>query len=144
MFKMNRKVEYALMALQYIRNKNHQELTTAREICDKYNTPFDTTAKVMQQMHHAGILNSIKGIKGGYQLSLDLKTISLLKLSELIEEKNLSMDCIHGDCDLLNSCNIASPIKKLNHYVNSFFETLSVEDLLSDDGLMHLKTESVL
>ena len=76
-------------------------------------------------------------------LSQDLKLVSILKLSELIEEKNLSMDCIQGDCELINSCNIASPIKKLNHYVNSFFETLSVEDLLSDEGMMHLKLESV-
>ena len=67
MLKINKKVEYALMALKFMaEEKAIGKITSAREICDKFNTPFDTTAKVMQAMNHHKILNSVKGTKGGY------------------------------------------------------------------------------
>ena len=50
MVKINRKVEYALMVLKLMNERSTTELTTAREVCDLFKTPFDTTAKVMQQL----------------------------------------------------------------------------------------------
>ena len=66
MLKINKKVEYALIALKLMLEKEQGELTTAREVSDKFHTPFDTTAKVMQMMNSARMLESVKGVKGGY------------------------------------------------------------------------------
>ena len=38
---MNRKIEYALIALKYMRHKNADEVTSAKEICAMYEIPFD-------------------------------------------------------------------------------------------------------
>ena len=54
MLKITKKVEYALISLKFIwEEKSRGELTTAREICSKFNLPFDTTSKVMQAMNNA-------------------------------------------------------------------------------------------
>jgi DNA-binding IscR family transcriptional regulator len=84
------------MVLKAMKDKELSDLTTAREVCDRYNTPFDTTAKVMQQMNTAGILHSHKGVKGGYTLARDLASISYIELSQLIEGKSFMMDCHEG------------------------------------------------
>jgi Rrf2 family protein len=144
MIKINRKVEYALMVLKLMKDKDNTELTTAREVCDRYDTPFDTTAKVMQQMNNAGILHSHKGVKGGYTLSRDLSAISYMELVELIEGKSFMMDC-HGrgdeksQCDLYHKCNISQPIKRLNDYLINIFNALSLNELLAEDNLLALK-----
>jgi len=130
MVKINKKVEYALMVLKHMYNKPEEELTTAREICDKYQIPFDTTAKVMQQMNSYGFFNSQKGVKGGYSLKINLKNISYLELVELVEGKNSTIDCMSDKCSLLNSCNIVSPMKKLNEHLVYFFKGLSLDELL--------------
>ena len=52
MLKINKKTEYALMALKFIGERENGALVTVREICDVLKTPFDTTAKVMQAMNH--------------------------------------------------------------------------------------------
>lgn len=139
MIKINRKVEYALMVLKLMKDKEIQELTTAREVCDRFDSPFDTTAKVMQQMNGAGILHSIKGVKGGYTLARDLSTISYMELAELIEGKSFMMDCHEGPCDLYHKCNISQPIKRLNDYIINIFNSLTLNELLAEDNLLALK-----
>jgi len=139
MIKINRKVEYALMVLKLMQDKDTTDLTTAREVCDQYELPFDTTAKVMQQMNGAGFLHSHKGVKGGYTLARDLSSISYIELAELIEGKSFMMDCHEGPCDLFHSCNISQPIKRLNDYVLNIFSSLSLQELLAEDNLLALK-----
>lgn len=139
MIKINRKVEYALMVLKLMKDKGSQDLTTAREVCDSFKTPFDTTAKVMQLMNTAGILHSHKGVKGGYTLARDLTQVSYLELAELIEGKSFMMDCHDGPCDLFHQCNISLPIKRLNDYLINIFNSLTVAELLAPDNLLALK-----
>jgi Rrf2 family protein len=139
MIKINRKVEYALMVLKLMKEKGSQELTTAREVCDRFVTPFDTSAKVMQLMNNAGILHSQKGVKGGYTLARDLSQVSYLELVELIEGKSFMMDCHEGPCDLIQKCNISQPIKRLNDYLINIFNSLSINELLAEDNLLALK-----
>lgn len=139
MIKINRKVEYALMVLNLMKEKEQGELTTAREVCDRYDLPFDTTAKVMQQMNGAEILHSHKGVKGGYTLARDLSLVSYIELVELIEGKSFMMDCHEGPCNLFHSCNISQPIKRLNDYLINIFSSLTLHELLASDNLLALK-----
>ena len=139
MIKINRKVEYALMVLKLMKEKEAGELTSAREVCDLYGTPFDTTAKVMQQMNTSGILHSHKGVKGGYSLCKDLNQISYIDLVETIEGKSFMMDCHEGPCELIHSCNISQPIKRLNDYLITIFKALTLGELLAEDNLLALK-----
>lgn len=132
MLKINKKVEYALIALKLMLEKGSSELTTAREVSDKFKTPFDTTAKVMQVMNNADILASIKGVKGGYFLNKDLRSLSYMELAELIEGKSLAMDCKLLNCQLLGTCNISRPLSRLNNYLDAFLRGLSVEELLNE------------
>ena len=134
MVKINKKVEYALMVLKHMTQKDSEELTTAREICDKYNVPFDTTSKVMQQMNNYGMFNSQKGVKGGYSLNINLKNISYLELAELVEGKKATVDCELEKCNLVSSCNIVSPMKKLNDHLKYFFKGLTLDELLLQDA----------
>jgi Rrf2 family protein len=137
MFKINRKTEYALMVLGHL-NQNNSGKTTAREVCDRFSIPFDTTSKVMQVMNNKGLLKSAQGVKGGYQLNCDLGNVSYLNLTEMIEGTPMRMDCITGSCDLAGNCNITGPVKKLNDYLSDFFGSLTIKKLLEDDNLVNL------
>jgi Rrf2 family protein len=122
-----------------MKEKNLSELTTAREVCDRFETPFDTTSKVMQLMNNCGILLSHKGVKGGYTLARDLSEVSYMELVELIEGKSFMMDCHEGPCDLFHKCNITQPIKRLNDYLINIFNSISLNELLAEDNLLALK-----
>ncbi|MBC7427105.1 MAG: Rrf2 family transcriptional regulator [Bacteriovorax sp.] len=134
MLKINKKVEYALMALKFMADKNDlTPLVSAREICDAFHTPFDTTAKVMQVMNNHDILKSVKGIKGGYSLNKSLSSITYMELVQMIEgREEIGRVCTghKGTCELLGKCNISTPVENLNKKLNSFLENLTLSELL--------------
>jgi len=125
------------MALKYMAERQEtgeSKLTTAREICDKFNTPFDTVAKVMQSLNSKNILNSVKGIKGGYELNTSLDKLTYKQLENIIEGKSGENICESrkGLCDLYDSCNIKGPVEKLNAQVNHFLSNLTLKELLME------------
>lgn len=149
MLKITKKVEYALIVLKYMGEHPSGELHSAREICDKFSLPFDTTAKVMQSMNNKGLLKSLQGIKGGYVLSTDLGNINFLNLVEMIEGKIPEMFCETakgGPCHLTGSCNIITPVDRLNRKVKNYLSMLSVEELLfenileNDEGILQVNS----
>lgn len=133
MVKINKKVEYALIVLKHFNDKKDSNLITARQICDLYQTPFDTTSKVMQIMNNHNILKSCQGIKGGYELARPLTQINYLELAEIIEGRKIHKSCDEMNCSLIDSCNITGPIKKLNEYLVYFFQGLTLSELLTDE-----------
>lgn len=133
MFKLNRKVEYALIALKHMSEKIPGEVTSAKEICERHGAPFDATARVLQIMTQAHFLRSEHGAHGGYQIQTDLSKITFLQLAETILGPVQVVECLHENsegCDLLSSCNIVSPIVKLNGRLKEFYSTISVKELI--------------
>lgn len=125
------------MALKFMASREDEGLTSAREICDKFNTPFDTTAKVMQTMNSNDILKSVKGIKGGYSLNKKLSQITYMDLVRMIEGNEGESICQghKGTCELFGTCNISTPMKKLYEKINEYLESLTLEELLLENDL---------
>lgn len=133
MFKLNRKLEYALIALKHMSEKIPGELTSAKEICEIHGTPFDTTSRVLQMMTQKNILRSEHGAQGGYQIQMDLKKLSFLKLAEFMLGPVGVVNCLHDTsdgCNLLSTCNIVTPLVRLNDRLKEFYDTISVKEIV--------------
>ena len=133
MFKINRRIEYALIALKHMSRKAPGQLTSAKEICDLYHTPFDPTSRVLQMMAQHAILRAEQGVHGGYQILKDLSKITLGDLSDVIVGPIKITDCFYGDyshCGLTNSCNVIAPMLNLNERISQLFHTIKASDLI--------------
>lgn len=134
MFKINRKLEYALISLRHMSGKSQGQLTSAKEICDLYHTPFDPTSRVLQIMAQNGVLHAEQGAHGGYQVIKDLSKVSILDLTQMIEGPIQIVNCFHGNyshCDITSSCNVIAPMLNLNEKIGMFFKTINVKELIS-------------
>lgn len=135
MFKVNKRIEYALIALKHMHAKYPGELTTAKEISSAYRTPFDVTSRVLQLMAGKSWLRSEQGAQGGYQIIKDFNEISFLDLVECLVGSVQMANCLYddrADCDLVQTCNIISPITKLNRQLKDFYASLPVKDLMEE------------
>jgi Rrf2 family protein len=133
MFKINRKIEYALISLKHMRQKSPGQLTSAKEICDIYNTPFDPTSRVLQIMTQYKILQAEQGAKGGYQIIKDLSKLTLRDLSDIIIGPIEIANCFHGNhsnCEITHSCHIIAPMLSLNENIKKLFSTIMIADLI--------------
>jgi Rrf2 family protein len=134
MNRINRKVEYALIALKHMRARAPGELTSAKEISALYGSPFDATARALQVLAQKGVLKSEQGAHGGYQITRDLSRVSLYELIEMILGPVGVAKCLHegeGACEIRGTCNIVSPVQALNRRLVDFYKGLSVGELLA-------------
>ncbi len=137
MFKLSRKVEYALMALTYLyKNKNR---TSVRDISNHLHVPFDTVSKVLQVLNTHSIVGSEKGMNGGYFLKNSLDSINLYDFCQLIEPKPLMRQCTHQasferetPCELLGTCNITSAMYTFNFLMSNFLKQITIQELLEN------------
>lgn len=136
MNKIHRKMEYALIALKHMSQKRPGELTTVKEICQKYGTPFDATARVMQQMVQGKFLKSEQGAYGGYLIMRDLTKVSVKDLIERVVGPIEAVPCIvtepdSANCELKAQCNIKQPLSLLNDKLIQFYEQINLHQLLN-------------
>ncbi len=134
MNKINRKVEYALIALKHMRGKTPGELTTVKEISSLYGCPFDVLSRVLQTLVQKGVLRSEQGAHGGYQITKDLNRVSFHELNEMILGPIAVTKCMQGEndtsCEMRGTCNIVSPVQTLNRKLTEFYKSLTLAELL--------------
>lgn len=134
MNKLNRKLEYALMSLKYMSQKIPGELTSAKEVSEAFETPFDATARVMQAMAQKGVLRAEQGAFGGYQIMKDLSKVTMFQLLEIIEGPTTVVKCLSTTkdeaCNNHAKCNILSPVQVLQNKLNEFYSNLTLKELL--------------
>lgn len=136
MNRINRKLEYSLVALRHMSQKVPGTLTTAKEVSETYQTPFDATARALQHMAQHGLMRSEHGASGGYVLVRDLSAVSLHDLMNIIEGPRPIAKCISGEekCEIEGHCNIKSPIHLLDRKLTEFYRTLSIHELIGQEA----------
>lgn len=134
MLKVNRKVEYGLVALKHMMHKPKGQLTSVREICDHYGTPFDPVAHVLRILNAEGLVQSEQGAHGGYRLQDSVASTNLAQFIEMIEGQLAFTDCLREDdcrCTMMDRCNIITPMHTLNGRLLEFLKAVTLQDLLS-------------
>ena len=133
MIRINRKIEYALMALRHLQLTDGACLVTAKDLSERYQVPFDLISKVLQKMAHEGILESEQGARGGYRLAVNLDELSFFKLSVDILGPMQFAYCLHHSgvrCQLAQCCNVISPVVSLSNRIEALLRNITVGELL--------------
>jgi Rrf2 family protein len=130
MLKLNKKTEYALIALQHMHWKNHNDITSAKEVAEEFDLPAALLAKVLQQLAKHDIIEPIQGPSGGYRLSKPLDKTKLSDFIEIIEGPVGIVDCINDpDCSHIGTCNIRVPIERINNTIKEVFSKITLADI---------------
>lgn len=150
MVKLNRTTEYGLIALTCIKSKAEGELTSAREIAERYSLPFEILAKTLQKLKEQEIITSTYGTRGGYVLKRDLKTLSLLEFLKIMEGPVGVVPCVNtakadltptttkangNCCDYETGCTIRPTMSFLNNKISDFLGRIFLDEL-TDANLM--------
>ena len=130
--RISRRLEYALMALDYMSARKGRRVTV-KEIVEKLHCPFDPLSRVLQQMADRGVVQSQKGLGGGYCFSGDLSALSFYDLMVMILQPVEVVSCLSGDCELLKTCNIRTPIRIFNDRLKDFYKSLSLQEILNPE-----------
>jgi len=130
MLKLTKKIEYGLIALRYMQGKEGDNLTSAKEIADNFELSPSLVAKVLQQLAKNNIVTPIQGPSGGYKLGKAVENIKMNDFMEIIEGPVGLVECLNDpDCDHVSTCNIRSPIEKVNNTIIDLFSNMTLADV---------------
>jgi len=130
MLKITRKVEYALIAIGHLQRIKINELASAKEIAEKFGIPKELLAKILQKLARENIIDAVKGPAGGYRIRKDANTTNMTRFIEILEGPVGLMDCYFDtDCIQLDTCNIRSPINRINDSIRSMLNKMTLADI---------------
>lgn len=130
---MPKQVEYALMALADMQSANPGQLFAVRELSDRHQVPFDVMSKTMQRLSRAGILRSVQGVHGGYQIIKNLSTVSLLALMQAVLGDVAAVNCLKKgiSCPLAETCNVSAPMRILDEKLRELYDKITLMSLIA-------------
>jgi Rrf2 family nitric oxide-sensitive transcriptional repressor len=131
--RLTRFTDNALRALIYLGLRDRGPIPSA-EIARRMGMSEDHLVKVMQRLAHLGIVQTVRGRRGGVRLARAPQQINIGQVVRATEESLQLVDCLHGaDCD----CPIG-PVCVLNNALTDslagFFaplDRLTLADLLA-------------
>jgi len=131
MFRLSKKTDYALMALQYLASKGASGVVSARAIAERFDIPLELLAKILQQLAHQGLVAAHKGIHGGYQLARPALAISVADVAEAIDGPMTLTACSHVDvrCEQFATCTVRDPLWRIRERILSVLQTVTVADM---------------
>ena len=130
MFKISRKVEYALIALRHLQSLDEKELASAKELAKTYGVPQELLAKILQLLAKKDIIDAVKGPHGGYKLAIDPENMKLTEFFEVIEGPMGIMDCyFDSGCEQMDGCTIRTPINRINDSIRTMFNNMTLAEV---------------
>ncbi|MEI8135595.1 MAG: Rrf2 family transcriptional regulator [bacterium] len=132
MFRLSKRVEYGLMALQHLAKSGN---ATTREISAARQIPYDLLAKVMQSLKRDGIVDSYQGAHGGYAMLISPGSVNLSRVMNALDEDTNLAECMstgisHEQCSMYENCTIKDPLNKLQMRMEESVGKMTIAELL--------------
>ena len=131
MLRLSKKADYALISIGYLA-EHTGHVVSAREIAERCQLPLPLLMNILKVLHQRGILKSVRGANGGYQVASDLGEVSLLELSDLLDRTDGEVKmALHG------------PAQALQYRLVRFMDEVSVADLVMPGRRIDVPLERV-
>jgi FeS assembly SUF system regulator len=131
MIKLSRMTDYGVVAMSQL-NQNRGRVTTAQELAEATGLPTPTASKLLKQLAKAKLLDSHRGVKGGYALTRGLAEISAVEIIEALDGPVALTACVEGAeeaCNVETLCPMRGGWDKVNTAIRTALEEVSLADL---------------
>lgn len=132
MLQITRQTEYAIRGLQELSRRNGSAPVQLRVIASSCEVSEAFLAKIFQLLGQAGIVQSHRGVKGGFSLAKPASEISLREIVETSEGGILLNHCLRGDhaCKDLCDCRVAPVWAKAQAALTDTLACTSLADVV--------------
>lgn len=106
--------------------------TFLKEIVERENLPGTYLEQLMVPLRKAGIVQAVRGAKGGYTLARNPAEITVLSILEALEGPLNLADCPSGSgcCGKPDACALQELWAEGSHALNAIYQGISLATLL--------------
>jgi len=130
MLRVSRLTDYATVVMSCIAGHPGDVLSTA-QIADETRLELPTVSKLLKSLGHAGLVDSFRGVNGGYRLARPAGEISLAEIVEAMEGPIGMTECgvAEGQCERAAGCGVRGSWQRISHLLDGALRAVSLADI---------------
>jgi FeS assembly SUF system regulator len=135
MLRIGKLTDYATLILATLA-ADRTRLQNATALSERTHIAAPTVSKLLKQLHRAGLVNSARGTRGGYQLARDPESISAAAILDALEGPIALTECssASGHCGIEHTCSVGRAWQKLNLAIRRSLNEISLAQLAGLDN----------
>lgn len=138
MLALTKRAGYGLIAATHLAKLPASRVASARKIAERFGMPTALLMNVLKDMASAGIIESVRGSRGGYRLAKPPAQINLAGIITALDGPIRLAACITGEtgsdagdtCKLMATCPIVDPVHKVHRKIEDLLRRLTLSDIL--------------
>ena len=135
MLRIGKLTDYATVILATLAAERTR-LLTATALSERTHIASPTVAKLLKQLHHAGLVKSMRGTHGGYQLAREPENISAAAILDALEGPIALTECSAGSgqqCGIEHTCSVGRTWQRLSVAIRRSLSEVSLAQLAGLD-----------
>ena len=131
MIRMTKQSDYGIVLMTHLANLV-DEVHNAAELAADTQLPLPTVSKVLKLLARADLLESHRGVKGGYSLSRAPEQISVAEIIGALEGPIAVTECIDdspGECLQEPICPVRGNWQRINQAIRQALEAISLAEM---------------
>ena len=131
MLRMTKQADYGIVLLTHMASRPKRRFA-APELASETHLPPPTVSKILKLLSRRGLLESHRGVKGGYSLAFAPDEINVVQMIEALEGPIAITECIDdfpGECTQESTCHLRGNWQRINDAVRLALENISLAEL---------------
>ena len=132
---ITREADYAIRTVLYLVNqKDREDIVSTSELAEAMDIPYRFLRRIGGKLADAGLIIGQRGKGGGIQLTEKEENISLLRILDAIDPKNIKINACQVDknnCSRSGKCSVHNSLNKLQDILNRELDKITFDKLKS-------------
>ena len=131
MVTVSKKIEYAMMLVSFLAEKEGKENVSLLEVSRQLHLPYRFLSQLASELKNNGILSSKEGRGGGYKLVKTWRNLSLYDLVVALGEDKNMVECLCSGktCKMSGICGLKSVWVRLEKDFMKELKNIKLEDI---------------
>ena len=132
MIKVSRMADYAILLVCKMSN-DENKVYSSQELSIITSLKITTISKILTKLTKANVTDSIRGVSGGYKLTIQAEDISVGNIIDIIDGKVALTICVeegeNHNCNLVSLCPSQSNWQIINNTVREALNSVSIAEM---------------
>lgn len=130
--------EYGVIIALHLAKQGERLPVPARQLADDEQLPSDYVEQILLRLRRAGLIESVRGAKGGYRLARLPFEISIREVVEAAELHTFEVNCEKhpvsaARCNPVNPCSIRPVWRAVQRRVDEVLDSVTLADLMHEE-----------
>jgi FeS assembly SUF system regulator len=135
MIRITKQTDYGIVLLTHMASHADRQ-HNAPDLAAEAHLPLPMVSKILKLLTREGVLESHRGVKGGYSLARSPQAISMAEIVAALEGPIAITECIdeEGDCAHERLCPVRSNWHRINQALRAALEDITLAEMTQPFG----------